>query len=199
MNLVGGSSLWSYTKSKIENQKIKNTNMDNLKKLIREVPDFPKPGINFYDITTLLKHPEGLRLTVDALAAEFEGAQVDAVLGIEARGFIFAPALAYHLRAGFVPVRKPKKLPAECASIAYDLEYGQDTLEIHRDAIGDGHRVIIADDLLATGGTAKAVVNLVEQLGGKVVGLVFVVELEFLPGRKKLEGYDVRSLIKYDK
>ena len=171
--------------------------MDELKKLIREVPDFPKPGINFYDITTLLKHPEGLRKTVDALAAEFEGAQIDAVIGIEARGFIFAPALAYHLGAGFVPVRKPKKLPAERASISYDLEYGQDTLEIHRDAIGNGHRVIIADDLLATGGTARAVVDLVESLGGTIEGLVFVVELEFLPGRKKLEGYDVRSLIKY--
>jgi adenine phosphoribosyltransferase len=171
--------------------------MDNLKSLIREVPDFPKPGINFYDITTLLKHPKGLRQTVDALATEFEGEKVDAVVGIEARGFIFAPALAYHLGAGFVPVRKPRKLPAECASISYDLEYGQDTLEIHRDAIGDGHRVIIADDLLATGGTAKAVVNLVEGLRGKVVGLVFVVELEFLPGREKLAGYDVRSLIRY--
>ena len=171
--------------------------MDDLKALIREVPDFPKAGINFYDITTLLKHPEGLRCTVDALAAEFEAEQVDTVIGVEARGFIFAPALAYHLRAGFVPVRKPRKLPAECASISYDLEYGQDTLEIHRDAIGNGHRVIIADDLLATGGTARAVVDLVEGLGGKVLGLVFVVELEFLPGRKKLEGYDVRSLIKY--
>jgi len=171
--------------------------MNNLKNLIREVPDFPKPGINFYDITTLLKHPEGLRQTVDALAGEFEGSKVDGVVGIEARGFIFAPALAYHLGAGFVPVRKPRKLPAECASISYDLEYGQDTLEIHRDAIGSGHRVIIADDLLATGGTAKAVVDLVEQLGGKVVGLVFVVELEFLHGRTKLAGYDVRSLIKY--
>jgi adenine phosphoribosyltransferase len=171
--------------------------MDNLKSLIREVPGFPKPGINFYDITTLLKHPTGLRQTVDALATEFEGEKVDAVVGIEARGFIFAPALAYHLGAGFVPVRKPRKLPAECASISYDLEYGQDTLEIHRDAIGDGHRVIIADDLLATGGTAKAVVNLVEGLRGKVVGLVFVVELEFLPGREKLAGYDVRSLIRY--
>jgi adenine phosphoribosyltransferase len=171
--------------------------MDDLKKLIREVPDFPKPGINFYDITTLLKHPEGLRKTVDALAAEYEGAQIDTVVGIEARGFIFAPALAYHLGAGFVPVRKPKKLPAETASISYDLEYGQDTLHIHRDAIGDGHRVLIADDLLATGGTAKAVCDLVGGLGGKVEGLVFVVELEFLPGRKKLEGYDVRSLIKY--
>ena len=171
--------------------------MNDLKNLIREVPDFPKPGINFYDITTLLKHPEGLRKTVDALAAEYENTKVDAVIGVEARGFIFAPALAYHLGAGFVPVRKPRKLPAECASISYDLEYGQDTLEIHRDAVGNGHRVIIADDLLATGGTAKAVVDLVEQLGGEVVGLVFVVELEFLPGRKKLEGYDVRSLIKY--
>ena len=171
--------------------------MDDLKKLISEVPDFPKPGINFSDITTLLKHPQGLRRTVDALAAQFDGTKVDTVIGIEARGFIFAPALAYHLGAGFVPVRKPRKLPAECASISYDLEYGQDTLEIHRDAVGQGHRVIIADDLLATGGTAHAVVRLVEDLGGHVEGLVFVVELEFLPGRKRLEGYDVRSLIKY--
>jgi adenine phosphoribosyltransferase len=171
--------------------------MDDLKTLIREVPDFPKPGINFYDITTLLKHPDGLRRTVDALAAQFEGMKVDTVIGIEARGFIFAPALAYHLGAGFVPVRKPRKLPAETASISYDLEYGQDTLEIHRDAVGKGCKVLIADDLLATGGTAKAVTNLVEQLGGEVSGLVFVVELEFLPGRKKLAGYDVRSLIKY--
>ncbi|HEV7376072.1 MAG TPA: adenine phosphoribosyltransferase [Pyrinomonadaceae bacterium] len=171
--------------------------MDDLKSLIREVPDFPKPGINFYDITTLLKQPLGLRRTVDALAAQFEGEKVDTVIGIEARGFIFAPALAYHMNAGFVPVRKPRKLPSECASISYDLEYGQDTLEIHRDAVGQGHRVIIADDLLATGGTAKAVIDLVEGLGGEVVGLVFVIELEFLPGRKRLEGYDVRSLIKY--
>jgi adenine phosphoribosyltransferase len=171
--------------------------MNDLKALIREVPDFPKPGINFYDITTLLKQPAGLRRTVDALAAQFSGEKVDTVIGIEARGFIFAPALAYHMGAGFVPVRKPRKLPAECASISYDLEYGQDTLEIHRDAIGAGHRVLIADDLLATGGTAKAVVDLVEQLGGTVAGLVFVVELEFLPGRERLAGYDVRSLIKY--
>ena len=171
--------------------------MGDLKKMIREVPDFPKKGILFYDITTLLKHPEGLRQTVDALAAEYDGERVDTVIGVEARGFIFAPALAYHLGAGFVPVRKPKKLPSECVSISYDLEYGQDTLEIHRDAVGSGHRVIIADDLLATGGTAKAVCDLVDGLGGTVVGLVFVVELEFLPGRQKLEGYDVRSLIKY--
>lgn len=171
--------------------------MDQLKQFIREVPDFPKPGINFYDITTLLKHPEGLRLTVDALAATFTGEKVDVVLGVEARGFIFAPALALHLGAGFVPVRKPNKLPAETARIAYDLEYGQDTLEIHRDAIVQGQRVIIADDLLATGGTARAVVDLVESLGGEVVGLAFIVELEFLPGRERLAGYDVRSLIKY--
>ena len=171
--------------------------MDQLKQFIREVPDFPKPGINFYDITTLLKHPEGLRLTVDALAKTFEGEQVDAVIGVEARGFIFAPALAYHLGAGFVPVRKPRKLPAEVARVSYDLEYGQDTLEIHRDAVSHGHRVLIADDLLATGGTAKAVTELVEGLGGEVAGLVFVVELEFLPGRERLAGYDVRSLLKY--
>src|SRR6266496_5334746 len=161
--------------------------MDNLKNLIREVPDFPKPGINFYDITTLLKDPDGLRLTVEALAAQFEGVKVDTVVGVEARGFIFAPALAYHLGAGFVPVRKPRKLPAECASISYDLEYGQDTLEIHRDAIGEGHRVLIADDLLATGGTARAVVDLVERLGGTVVGLAFVVELTFLQGRARCD------------
>ena len=171
--------------------------MDELKQLIREVPDFPKPGINFYDITTLLKHPEGLRRTVDALAEQFEGTGVDTVVGIEARGFIFAPAMAYHLGAGFVPARKPGKLPSECASISYDLEYGKDALQMHRDAVGAGHRVLIADDLLATGGTAQAVVRLVEEMGGQVVGLAFVVELEFLPGRRKLEGYDVRSLIKY--
>lgn len=171
--------------------------MDELKSYIREVPDFPKPGINFYDITTLLKQPEGLRRTVDALAAGLDGMQVDTVIGIEARGFIFAPALAYHIGAGFVPARKPGKLPSECATVSYDLEYGQDALQIHRDAVGEGHRVLIADDLLATGGTARAVVNLVEALGGQVVGLTFVVELEFLPGRQKLAGYDVRSLIKY--
>lgn len=171
--------------------------MDELKKLIREVPDFPKPGINFYDITTLLKNPEGLRKTIEALTAEFNGTKVDTVIGIESRGFIFAPALATTLGAGFVPVRKPGKLPAEKVSISYDLEYGQDTLEMHKDAVVEGHRVIIADDLLATGGTAKAVVDMVERQGGTVVGLGFVVELEFLPGRSKLNGYDIRSLLKY--
>jgi adenine phosphoribosyltransferase len=172
--------------------------MDHLKSLIREVPDFPKPGINFYDITTLLKDAKGLKMTIDALCDEFKDQKIDTVIGIEARGFIFAPALAYNLGAGFVPVRKPRKLPAECESISYDLEYGQDTLQIHKDAVGQGHNVLIADDLLATGGTAKAVVGLVEKLGGRVAGLGFVVELEFLPGRQKLEGYDVRSLIRYD-
>jgi adenine phosphoribosyltransferase len=171
--------------------------MDQLKSLIREVPGFPKPGINFYDITTLLKHPDGFRQVIDALSNEFKGQQVDTVIGIEARGFIFAPAMAYQLGAGFVPARKPGKLPSECATVSYDLEYGQDALQMHRDAVGSGHRVVIADDLLATGGTASAVVRLVEQLGGTVVGLAFVVELEFLPGREKLQGYDVRSLLKY--
>lgn len=171
--------------------------MDNLKNLIREVPDFPKPGINFYDITTLLKDAEGFKLTVDALTEPFMNQQIDTVIGIEARGFIFAPAVAYHIGAGFVPVRKPKKLPAEKTSISYALEYGEDTLEIHTDAIGKGCRVLIADDLLATGGTAKAVVDLVEGLGGTVVGLAFVVELEFLPGREKLAGHEIHSLLKY--
>src|SRR5687768_9175122 len=171
--------------------------MDHLKSLIREVPDFPKPGINFYDITTLLKNPEGLRSTVDALASEFEGEKIDSVIGVEARGFIFAPALAYRLGAGFVPVRKPKKLPAKTAKVSYQLEYGTDTLEIHEDAIHAGQHVLISDDLLATGGTAAATVQLVQQLGGQVIGASFAVELTFLNGRSKLPGLDVFSLIKY--
>lgn len=173
--------------------------MNTLKQLIREIPDFPKPGILFYDITTLLKDKQGLKGTIDALKTQYEGAQVDVVVGIEARGFIFAPALAYALGAGFVPVRKPKKLPAVCESISYDLEYGSDTLEVHRDAIVPGSKVLIVDDLLATGGTAKAVTRLVEQLGGSVAGLGFVLELTFLSGREKLEGYDIFSVLQYDK
>jgi adenine phosphoribosyltransferase len=169
----------------------------NLKKLIREIPDFPKPGILFYDITTLLKDAAGLRAVIDQTVEHFQGKKIDVVVGVEARGFIFAPALAYHLGAGFVPVRKPKKLPAEVESCSYDLEYGQDTLEIHRDAVGEGHTVLIADDLLATGGTAGAVVKLVETLGGKVAGLSFVIELDFLNGRERLAGYDVFSLLQY--
>lgn len=172
--------------------------MENLKKLIREVPDFPKPGINFYDITTLLKDPAGLEETIDAMTESCRGMDIDTVIGIESRGFIFGTPLAYQLGVGFVPVRKPKKLPAEKISVSYDLEYGQDTLEMHRDAVGDGHSVLIVDDLLATGGTAKAVVDLVEQAGGKVAGLLFAVELDFLGGREKLSGYNVKSLINYD-
>jgi len=172
--------------------------MDNLKKLIREVPDFPKPGINFYDITTLLLDPEGLEQTIDALTERCRGMSIDTIIGVESRGFIFASPLAYQLGAGFIPVRKPKKLPAECVSISYDLEYGQDTLEMHKDAVGEGHRVLIVDDLLATGGTARAVVDLVESVGGTVEGLLFVVELDFLGGREKFNGYNVQSLINYD-
>src|SRR5512146_3178999 len=156
--------------------------MEDLKKLIREVPGFPKPGILFYDITTLLKDAYGFHTVIDRLKDHYRNAKVDVVLGIEARGFIFAPALAYALNAGFVPVRKPKKLPAETVKVTYDLEYGTDTLEMHKDAVGKGHRVLIVDDLLATGGTAKAVVDLVESLGGIVVGLLFVIELDFLNG-----------------
>src|SRR5258708_10800994 len=172
--------------------------MENLRKLIREVPDFPKPGINFYDITTLLLDPVGLRATVDALRAQVDSEKIDTVMGVESRGFIFATPLAYQLGAGFIPVRKPKKLPAEKVSISYDLEYGQDTLEMHKAAVGPGHRVLIVDDLLATGGTARAVVDLVESVGGTVAGLLFVVELDFLGGRTKFDGYDVKSLIHYD-
>ncbi len=173
--------------------------MENLKKLIREVPDFPKPGILFYDITTLLKDRDGLRAVIDALKERYKQTPVDVVLGIEARGFIFAPALAYALGAGFVPVRKPKKLPAKTTCEEYQLEYGTDKLEIHEDAIQPGQNVLIVDDLLATGGTAAAVARLVERLGGKVAGLGFVVELTFLNGRAKLDGRDVFSLLQYDK
>jgi adenine phosphoribosyltransferase len=173
--------------------------MDELKKLIREVPDYPKPGILFYDVTTLLKDPHGFHAMVDHLCAHYADAKVDAVVGIEARGFIFAPALAYRLGAGFVPVRKPKKLPAKTASVSYQLEYGTDTLEIHEDAIQPGQHVLISDDLLATGGTAAATIKLIRQLGGIVSGAAFAVELTFLNGRTKLPGVDVFSLIKYDK
>jgi adenine phosphoribosyltransferase len=173
--------------------------MDHLKTLIREVPDFPKPGILFYDITTLLKDPGGLGGVIDGLKDHYEASGADLVIGVEARGFIFAPAVAYALGAGFVPVRKPKKLPGERLSVSYDLEYGTDTLEMHTGAITAGHRVLIVDDLLATGGTARATAQLVEQAGGTVAGLGFVVELSFLNGRERLSGYDVFSLLKYDK
>lgn len=172
--------------------------MDELKKLIREIPDYPKPGILFYDVTTLLKDRKGFHALVDKLCEHYSGRKVDVVAGIEARGFIFAPALAYRLGAGFVPVRKPKKLPWKTAAISYQLEYGTDTLEIHEDAVTPGQHVLVCDDLLATGGTASATVNLVRRLGGEIVGAAFAVELNFLNGRSKLPGVDVFSLIKYD-
>jgi len=171
--------------------------MDHLKALIREVPDFPKPGILFYDITTLLKDAQGLHTLIDALGAAYAGRGIDKVVGIEARGFIFAPAVAYALNAGFIPVRKPKKLPAAVERIEYQLEYGTDALEMHVDAIRRGEHVLIVDDVLATGGTAAAVTKLVENLGGKVVGLGFVIELDFLHGREKLPGYDIRAMLHY--
>jgi adenine phosphoribosyltransferase len=173
--------------------------MHDLKKLIREVPDYPKPGILFYDLTTLLKDKTGFHLMIDRLCAHYQGHTIDIVAGIEARGFIFAPALAYRLGAGFVPVRKPKKLPAKTTSITYALEYGTDTLELHEDAIQRGQRVIICDDLLATGGTAAATAKLIQQLGGTIEGAAFAVELTFLKGRSKLQGLDIFSLIQYDK
>jgi adenine phosphoribosyltransferase len=174
------------------------TNCEPLKKLIREVPDFPKPGILFYDITTLLKDKVGFATLIDALSSYYMEKQIDLVLGIEARGFIFGPALAYRLNAGFVPVRKPRKLPAETQKVTYQLEYGSDSLEIHKDAIRPGQRVIIVDDLLATGGTCAATIQLAKSLGAEIAGLAFVVELDFLKGRERLGGYDVYSLLHYD-
>ena len=173
--------------------------MDDLKKLIREVPDYPKPGILFYDLTTLLKDKKGFQALIDRLCQHYEGHQIDLVAGIEARGFIFAPALAYRLKAGFVPVRKPKKLPAKTAAISYALEYGTDALEMHEDAVERGQRVLLCDDLLATGGTAAAAIELIRKLGGVVDGAAFAVELNFLHGRKKLPGLEVFSLMQYDK
>lgn len=170
---------------------------DRLKALIRECPDFPKPGINFYDITTLLKDKDGFRETIESLTAHYHGRPIDVVIGIEARGYFFAPAMAHALDAGFVPVRKPKKLPSVVRSVEYDLEYGTDKLEIHADGIEAGQNVLIIDDVLATGGTASAVARLVNECGGKVAGLGFVLELTFLKGRDRLAGYDVFSLLRY--
>jgi adenine phosphoribosyltransferase len=169
----------------------------HLKQLIREVPDFPKPGINFYDITTLLKDKAGFGETIDALRNHYQSTPVDIVVGIEARGYFFAPAIALALNAGFVPVRKPKKLPHAVCRVEYELEYGSDCLEMHADAIQPGQNVVIIDDVLATGGTAAAVAKLVEMSQGNVRGLGFVIELTFLKGRHKLAGRDVFSLIQY--
>jgi adenine phosphoribosyltransferase len=171
--------------------------MDDLKSHIRQIPDFPKPGILFYDITTLLQNSLTLRMTVDRFVWLFAERRIDKVVGIESRGFMFAPIVAYDLNAGFVPVRKPGKLPAEKVRETYDLEYGTDTLEMHRDAIQPGEHVLIVDDVVATGGTAAATARLVESLGGVVAGFGFIIELTFLDGRKKLGGYDVASLIRY--
>src|SRR5712691_4088512 len=176
-----------------------SVNCEPLKKLIREVPDFPKKGILFYDITTLLKDKLGFATLIDALSEHYLEKDIDLVLGMEARGFIFGPALAYRLNAGFVPVRKPGKLPAATAKYDYALEYGTNTLEIHRDAIQKGERVIIGDDLVATGGTAEATTKIAASGGADIAGLGFVVELAFLKGRDKLRGYDVYSLLHYDK
>ena len=177
---------------------IKPADVEALKALVRTVPDFPKPGILFYDITTLLKDRAGFAKMIDAMAAHYIEQKIDLVLGIEARGFIFGPALAYRLNAGFVPVRKPRKLPAPVARVTYELEYGSDTLEIHLDAIQPGQRVVLVDDLLATGGTMEATIKLVRELGGEIAGLAFAVELDFLKGRARFPEYDVFSLLHYD-
>lgn len=171
--------------------------MEDLKAIIREIPDWPKKGILFYDVTTLLKDGPAFQRAIDALIRPFRSRKVDVVAGIEARGFIFAPTVAYAMKAGFVPVRKPGKLPAATHKVSYQLEYGTDSLEIHQDAIRPGQNVLIVDDLIATGGTASAVADLVTRMGGSVVGLAFLVELEFLKGRDKLTKYEVTSVLKY--
>ena len=172
--------------------------MEELKKVIREVPDYPKEGILFYDITTLLINGEAFGKTVDALAEHSSGEKIDAVLGVEARGFIFGAAVANRLKVGFIPVRKPGKLPSKVISESYSLEYGEDTLEMHEDAVASGKRILIVDDLLATGGTAAAACKLVEKAGGEVVECCFVIELNFLQGREKLSDQKIFSLLRYD-
>jgi len=171
--------------------------MDDLKRKIRHVPDFPKAGILFYDITTLLQDPVGLRAAVDGLSIPFKGQGIDLVVGIESRGFIFGSVVADRIGAGFSPVRKPGKLPSKTMKASYSLEYGTDCLEIHDDAVSKGQRVLIVDDLLATGGTARAACQLVKQLGGEVYALSFLIELVDLNGRQKLEGERIHSLLKY--
>ena len=169
----------------------------DLKQMIRSVPDFPKPGINFYDITTLLKDPGGLKVTIDSLAIPYEASGIDVVVGIESRGFILGAAVAQRIGAGFIPVRKPGKLPTKVIKEIYELEYGKDALEIHADAIEKGQRVLIVDDVLATGGTAAATTRLVKRLGGELQGLAFLIELTFLNGKAKLAGENVYSVLQY--
>jgi adenine phosphoribosyltransferase len=171
--------------------------VEDLRARIREIPDFPKPGILVYDITTLLKDPASMRETIDLLIEPYRESKVDLVVGMESRGFIFSAPMAYELGAGFVPVRKLGKLPAETVSVEYALEYGTNTLEIHKDAITRGQRVLIVDDLLATGGTVNGTIELVERLEGEVVGLAFLVELLFLKGRDRLKGHEIHSIIQY--
>ncbi len=170
---------------------------EDLRAKIREIPDFPKPGILFYDITTLLKDAAAFREAIDLMVAPYRDERVDIVVGMESRGFIFSAPMALELDAGLVPVRKLGKLPAETVSVEYALEYGSNTLEVHRDAIEEGQRVLIVDDLLATGGTVRGTIELVERLGGDVVGLAFLVELDFLKGRERLSGRRVTSVIRY--
>ena len=169
----------------------------DLKQHIRHVPDFPKPGILFYDITTLLRNPVGLKTTIDRLSAPYMGKGVEAVVGIESRGFILGAAVAERLGAGFIPMRKPGKLPAKAIKETYDLEYGKDALEIHADAVDTGQRVLIVDDVLATGGTAAAAAELVRKAGGQLHGLAFLIELLFLNGKTKLPGEQVYSVLQY--
>lgn len=171
--------------------------MDHLKKQIREIPDFPKPGILFYDITTLLCDSQGFRDTVDALAAPYMGEDIDQVIGVESRGFILGAAVANLLGCGFVPVRKPGKLPGATHKEAYSLEYGDNALEIHQDACATEKRILIVDDVLATGGTAKAAVDLARKAGGKIIGMAFLIELDFLNGRAKLPGENIYSVLHY--
>ncbi|MDM8530574.1 adenine phosphoribosyltransferase [Anaerolineales bacterium HSG25] len=170
----------------------------DLKSVIRHVPDFPKEGILFYDITTLLKNAEAMKQSIDQLAEQYQDKNIDFVVGMESRGFIFGMPLAYKLGVGFIPIRKPGKLPAESIAESYALEYGTNTLEVHVDAISKGQRILVVDDLLATGGTAEATVKLIEKLGGEIVSMAFVVELTFLNGRDKLTDYDLFSLLQYD-
>ena len=173
------------------------TSADDLRKLIREVPDFPKPGILFYDITTLLKDPAAFREVIDRMVEQVRGTEIDVVVGMESRGFIFSAPIAYQLGAGFVPVRKLGKLPSETIEVEYALEYGTATLEIHRDAIATGQRILIVDDLLATGGTVMGTIELVQRLGGVVAGLSFMVELSALHGREQLSQFDIHALLTY--
>ena len=175
-----------------------NKLQENLKKYIRSIPDFPKKGIIFRDITTLLKDRKAFKSVIDGLYAKYNNMRIDTVVSVESRGFILGSALAYRLGTGFVPVRKPRKLPSKVIKEEYKLEYGTDSLEIHLDAIHKGERVLIVDDLLATGGTVTATCNLVKRLGGEIIGIAFLIELTFLNGREKLKEYDVHSIISYD-